>query len=144
MTPQLMRLGEWHASAHWATTPAPPPQDLVRGSDAPDESIENVELLQILGAIADDVARHCAALCAGIMADFAARTAHARRSLPRSQAAAAAMNLSQQRQAALQLARQMARLEIKARQDAARILYQRPRRPSIRRGRDRDDPSPRR
>jgi hypothetical protein len=124
--------------------PAPPSQEVDRGSKGPDDPPENPELLEILGAIAEDVARHCAAVCAGITADFAARSAHARRTLPRHQVAAAVQALKQMRDAALQLARQMAQADLKVRQEAARILYRRPRRPSGKGGRDPSGGSPRR
>ena len=136
-------LGEWEASARWLTIPAPPSQVADRGSNEPDNPPENVELLQILGAIAEEVSQHCAAVCAGITADFAARKAHARRTLPRHDAAAATQALEQARRAAIEVARQMAQSEKKARQNAARILYQSPRRPS-KDGRDPSGASPRR
>jgi hypothetical protein len=128
-TVRTVGLAEWEASARWITTPAAQPQELNRGSNAPDEPLDNYELFLVLGAIAEEVARHGAAVCTGIAADFAARMAHARRTLPRNQAAAAVTALEQARRAALQLARQMAQAELKARQDAARIQYRRPRRP---------------
>jgi hypothetical protein len=137
-------VGEWEASARWVTTPAAPPQQLDRNSNASDEPLENYELLLVLSAIAEEVARHGAAVCSGIAADFSARMAHARRTLPRNEAAAAVAVLQQARKAALQLARQMAQAELKARQDAAITQYRRPRRPSSNGGRDPSGSQPRR
>ena len=142
-TGPVRRLGEWTACTRWTTTPAPL-GEIAPAPTKPDEPPENVELLQILGAIAEEVTRHCAAVCAGITADFAVRTAHARRTLPRNEAAAAVHALQQARKAALQFARQIAQSELKARQDAARSLHQRPRRPSTKGGRVPSIGSPRR
>ena len=125
-------LGEWVGSARWVSLP-PPRKDSDRErntADATEDSGgENSELGQILSAIAEEVNRHCAAVCAGINADFAGRAAHARRTLPRGQIAAALQAFKQARKAALELARQAARIELQGRKEAAIALYgrQRPR-----------------
>jgi hypothetical protein len=96
---------------------------------AGDSGGENAELGQILSVIAEEVNRHCSTVCAGINADFAARAANARRTLPRYQVAAALQAFKQARQAALELARQAARMELQGRKEAAIVLHgrQRPR-----------------
>lgn len=103
-----------------------------RGTSAPDYSdAENIELAQILSAIAEDVQRHCVAVCQGIEAQFAARLICARKTLPRSQIAGALAALIAERQAALAAARQQARIELFARSQAVKALYgRRPPRPS--------------
>jgi hypothetical protein len=107
---RVTAVGEWVASASWATTPTLPIGDIaLRPTEEP---IEDPYLAEILGAIADEVARHLGAVCTGIASDFATRMSHAQKSLPRSQAAAA-----------VQLARETARSELKTRQENARVQY---------------------
>jgi hypothetical protein len=96
-----------------------------------DPNGENTELDQILSAIADEVNRHCAAVCDGVNMDFAARADHARKFLPRNQVAAALAAIKQARQAALAYARAEANARLKARRREATILYCRRRLPSI-------------
>jgi hypothetical protein len=111
-------------------SPAPP------GSE---DAGENVEVGQILSAIAEEVNRHYAAVCAGINADFVAAAAQARRTLPRGRAAGAVQTLRQARQAALTLARQTAKMEIHGRKQAAALFYRRnPTRPVPRSNRQPD------
>jgi hypothetical protein len=127
--------GEWVGSARWIAMRAPGGSGDRERPDAPgDSGGDNLELGQILSAIAEEVGRHCAAVCDGINADFAARAAHARKALPRSQVAGALQALKQARQAALALARQTARTELQGRKQTAITLYTRRRRRSIKGG----------
>jgi Relaxase/Mobilisation nuclease domain len=97
---------------------------------APDDSgSDNVELAQILSAIADEVSRDCAARCLGIEIQFAARIIAARVTLPRNQIAGALAAICAERQAALAAAQQQAKLELLGRSQAAKALYGKPRRP---------------
>jgi hypothetical protein len=122
-TARITTIGEWVGSAAWLTTPALPIGDTF---SKPGESpADDPYLAEILIAIADDVARHLGAVCAGISSDFASRMSHAQKHLPRSQAAAAVQALKQALQAALQLARETARMALKVRQENARIQYRR-------------------
>jgi hypothetical protein len=92
---------------------------------------ENVELGQALSAIAEQVNQQCAAVCQGIEAQFAARQAFARKSLPKNQIAGALATISAERRAALAVARQQAKMELFGRSRAAKSLYRRqPRRPA--------------
>jgi hypothetical protein len=118
---RVTAVGEWVASASWATTPTLPIGDI--GLRPTEEPIEDPYLAEILGAIADEVARHLGAVCTGIASDFATRMSHAQKSLPRSQAAAAVQALKQALGVALQLARETARSELKTRQENARVQY---------------------
>jgi hypothetical protein len=136
-------LGDWVASAHWTTSPAPKVDHGAHKKPAQDP-IENLELIEALAAISEDVWRHCAAVCAGIDADFAGRIAHARKTLPRSQVTAAVHSLAQARKTALQAARQMAKAELFARREAAIVRYRRPRRPQATGWHDPSGASPRR
>jgi hypothetical protein len=127
--------GEWVGSARWIAMRAPDVNSDRERPDAPgDSGGDNLELGQIISAIAEDVGRHCAAVCDGINADFAARAAHARKFLPRSQVAGTLQALKQARQAALALARQTARSELQGRKQTAIALYARQRRRSIKGG----------
>jgi hypothetical protein len=113
----------WNTSARSVT--ANEPDELTGGEDP---GSENPELGQILSSIASDVSQHCAAVCASINADFSGRMAQARKSLPRGQVASALHVLKQARVAALMLARQMAKMELHSRQEAAKIWHGRGRR----------------
>jgi len=118
------RLGEWIASGRGVTLP-------VRLTEREREGLngelgaydDDSEFGQVLGAIADEVHRHCAAVCAGITAEFAARCAHARRTLPRNQLAGALQAFSEARKAAFAHARREASLALQARKQAATILH---------------------
>jgi hypothetical protein len=102
------------------------------GTSVPDNSeAENIELAQILSAIAEEVYRCCAAVCLGIEAQFAARHAFARKTLSKDQMAAALTAITAERQAALAAARQQAQMELFGRSEAAKAFYRRhPRRPA--------------
>jgi hypothetical protein len=92
-----------------------------------------IELGQILSAIAEEVQGHCAAVCQGIEAQFAARLICARKTLSRNQIAGALAAICAQRQAALAAARRQAKIELFARSQAAKHLCsRRPPRPSAR------------
>jgi hypothetical protein len=114
----------WSASARSVT--ANDLDELTGGEDDPGG--ENPELVQILSAIANDVSRHCAAVCASINTDFSVRMAQVRKSSPRGQVAGALQALKQARLAALAFARQTARMELHSRQEAAKIWHGRGRR----------------
>jgi hypothetical protein len=110
----------WNASARSVTA-----NNLDELGGGEDPGGENPELLQILSAIADDVSRHCATVCASINAEFSARMAQARKSSPRGQVAGALQALKQARVAALTFARQMAKMELHSRQETAKIWHSR-------------------
>jgi hypothetical protein len=73
----------------------------------------------LLAVIADDVHQFASAARDGIVADFAARAAHARKCLPRAQLAATLSGLAQARKAALAVVSRNAALEIAGRKRAA-------------------------
>jgi hypothetical protein len=104
------------------------------GTSVPNNSeAESIELAQILSAIAEEVYRCCAAVCLGIEAQFAARQAFARKTLPRNQIAGALAAINGERQAALTAARQQAKNELFARSQTAKARHgRRPPRPSAR------------
>jgi hypothetical protein len=128
-------LGEFAASARWATTNRSDPvptgyiefaraafrQDNVATDEtplgSPDEG--DVDLGPLLGAIAEDAHRIAAAVRTGILADFAARTTHARRHTPRHLLAGALTAIKQARLAALAAASMNAKNELKGRMQAA-------------------------
>jgi hypothetical protein len=89
----------------------------------------------LLVAIADEVRGHAAAAREGVMADFAARVAHARKHLSPQLLAATLAAIKEQRKAALALVNRSVALEISGRQKAAVAAFggNRPRR-SGRRG----------
>jgi Relaxase/Mobilisation nuclease domain len=104
------------------------------GASSPDNfDGENVELGQILSAIAEDVHRHCAAACQGIEAQFAARRASARKTLPKHQIAGALAAISAERRALLAAVRQQAKTDLFGRAQTAKARYRRQRsRPAAR------------
>jgi hypothetical protein len=111
----------WSASAHSLTA-----GDLERFDPAgANPGGENTELGQVLSAIAEEVHSHCAAVCAGIMAEFAANAAHARKTLPRNKVAGVVQALKQACKAALAMARQTAKAELQGRQRAATMRFRR-------------------
>lgn len=94
------------------------------GASGPSNSDqENVELSQVLSAIAEEVYRHYAAVCQGIVSQCAARQASARKNMPKDQIAAALAMITAERRAALALARQQAKMEQIGRSQAAKALY---------------------
>jgi hypothetical protein len=95
----------------------------------------DTELGALLDAIAEDVQHTAAAVRDGIIADFAARVAHARRYLPRHQLAGALRGFAQARKAALTLARRNARMELQARKKATILMHQLSRPRPVKRGR---------
>jgi hypothetical protein len=116
---QSIALGEFVGSARWVTTG--------RADPAPSEyEAGDGELGLLLGAIAEDVHQITAAVRAGILADFAARAAHARRHLPRHQIADALAAIKQARAAALAVAGQNAKAELQGRKKAAIATRRRP------------------
>jgi hypothetical protein len=98
-------------------------------SGPPDDGGANTELADALDAIAEDVHRHCAAICEGIAAEFAGRKAHARKCLPKDQLAAAVAALNDLCRSAIAAARRQAKAEIASRSQAAKIMYRRQPRP---------------
>jgi len=134
---RITALGEFLGLARWIVTPitraaysekaepqrpatvekenfAEVPQS--QGDEAP---ASDTELGPLLGAIVDDVHRRSAAAREGVMADFAASVAHAKRHLPRSMLAATLSALAQARKAALAFVNRSAALELAARKKAA-------------------------
>lgn len=87
--------------------------------DTEDPGGASDELGMLLAAIADDVHRHVAAAREGVLADFSARAAHARKHLSRNLLAATLAAIKEQRKAAMALIRRNASLEIAARRKAA-------------------------
>jgi hypothetical protein len=73
----------------------------------------------LLDAIADDVHRIASAARDGIIAEFAARVAHARKYLPRNQVSATLRGLAEARKAALALVKRNAAAELAGRKKAA-------------------------
>jgi hypothetical protein len=130
-------LGEFVGSACWITTSH---RDTDRdGASAPTYPVKHVresfpeaaaemlggeppaidtELGAVLGAIAEEVHQIAAAVRAGIMADFAARAAYARKHLPRHLVTGALAAIKQMRTAALASARQNAKAELRGRKNA--------------------------
>jgi hypothetical protein len=136
--PRIGRADEPVGSARLTTTSYQPVANAADsraaelGTSVPDNSAaENIELAQILSAIAEEVYRYCAAICIGIEARFAARQAFARKTLPTYQITGALTALSAERQAALAAARQQAKNELFARSQTAKVRFgRRPPRPS--------------
>lgn len=102
-----------------------------------DQSAVDNELGLLLDAIAADVHKTASAARDGIIADFAARVAYARRSLPQPQLAAALSGIAESRRAALALIKKSEAAELFARRAAvladrrrtrviAKALLQRP------------------
>jgi hypothetical protein len=138
-------LGEFSGLARWITTPMVRtiPEEKIEPArlptaakenfaeplqaEGPEDQASDTDLGPLLAAIADDVHRCAAAACAGIIADFAARVAYARKHLPRHQLAAALGALAQERKAALALVKRNAALELAARKKAV-IEARRPKR----------------
>jgi hypothetical protein len=105
-----------HASPHRA----------VLYTDREQSDIDN-ELGLLLDAIAADVHKTAAAARDGIVAEFSARAAHARRHLPRHQLAAVLNQIAEARKAALALIKRNEVFELSARRAAALAARKRPR-----------------
>lgn len=120
--------GEFRGSARWLTSPYAAdafekgifPVRPARGAvQAEDPGDGGGELGVLLDAIAEEVHRHASAARDGVLADFAARAAYARKHLPRSLLAATLAAIKQQRKAAMALISRNASLEIAARRQGA-------------------------
>jgi hypothetical protein len=98
----------------------------VSGSSQGDTDGGNAELTQLLGAIADEVCRHCAMVCQGIVAQSAARRTSARNILSKDQIDAALAAISAECRAALAAARRDAKIELAGRLRAMKARYGRP------------------
>jgi hypothetical protein len=132
--------GEFRAQAFWILERLGSPDDAqTEKADPGNAATEDSHVADILGAIAEEVERHCALVCASISIYFSCRISHARATLPRNQVAGTAEALRQAMKAALRAAREFAKAELKARQAAAMVLYRRSRMRPIRNHRD---PSP--
>jgi hypothetical protein len=94
-----------------------------------DSGGENGELADALDAIAEEVQRHCAAICEAIATEFAGRKAHARKCLPKDQVAAAIAALNDLCRSAIAAAQRQAKAEIASRSHAAKMMYRRRPRP---------------
>lgn len=79
----------------------------------------------LLAAIASEVHSRTAGASAALSAEFGARIAYARKTLPRDQAAAEIAALKLARKAALKFVRESAALEVKGRQKQARVSWRR-------------------
>jgi len=91
--------------------PVPPEDD--------DHPVADSELGSLLDAIASDVHKTASAARDGVMTEFAARAAHARKHLSRNQLAAALKEIEEARKAALALIKQNETAELSARRSAA-------------------------
>jgi hypothetical protein len=125
---QIIAKGEFRGLARWLTSPfATAAQDKgifpVRPGDgtgySEDPAGASDDLAALLDAIADDVQRHASAARDGVLADFAARAAHARKHLSRNLLTATLAAIRQQRKAALALIGRNAALERAGRREAA-------------------------
>jgi hypothetical protein len=140
---QTIVVGQFVGSARWVTAPhgeishgaplAPtrPATNAQQDFAAAAEAVcgaQDTELGAILGGIAEEVHQIAVAVRAGIMADFAARAAHARKHLPRHLIAGALAAIRQARGAALAVARQNTKAELQGRKKAAVATRRRPRR----------------
>jgi hypothetical protein len=121
-------LGGFLAEERWIVSPHPhsvPLDDYLpttsRGDPAhgDDDPEDDRSLGLLLAVIADDVHQFASAARDGINADFAARAAYARRTLPRGQVAATLSGLAQARKAALAVVSKNAASEIASRKRAA-------------------------
>jgi hypothetical protein len=110
------------------TSPFPAPASLppVRedpSTGANDQNLDSCEgddgLAACLSSIADEVYQHASAARDGVMADFAARVAHARKHLSPHLLAATLAAIKEQRKAALALISRNAASELAARKKAA-------------------------
>jgi hypothetical protein len=128
-------LGEFLAEERWITTPHPhstpvdkfaPFRPGAHDGQGTDQSESDPTLGLILEAIADDVHRIAAAAREGIIAEFAARIAHARKHFPRNQLSATLRGLAEARKAALALVKKNATSEIAGRKKAALAARRRP------------------
>ncbi len=149
-------LGEFLGSARWIVTPiahAVPAEKFAPEHPQPaaqenfldtadlqdaDAAGPDTELGPLLGAIADDVHGCAAAARSGIMADFAARVAYARKHLSGPALAAVLATLKQARQTALTFVKRSAALELAGRKKAVIAARRRPLRPRRTGGRIRD------
>ncbi len=150
--PQNIVRGEFVGSARWATAshyqafrgePVVATRQAANAQEdfaAATEALcgeQDTELGAILGGIAKEVHQIAGAVCAGIVADFAARAAYARRHLPRHLVAGALAAIRQARGAALAIAARNAKAELQGRKAAAiasraRLRLRRSKRPSPR------------
>jgi len=125
---QIIARGEFRGLARWITSAfasrasLPPAQEgpSVGASDQNPDSREGDDgLAACLGSIADEVYRHATAARDGVMADFAARVAHARKHLSPHLLAATLAAIKEQRKAALTLINRNAASELAARKKTA-------------------------
>jgi hypothetical protein len=124
---QKIAQGEFRGLARWMTGPyasrtpvrltdkSPAAGIDAQGEDPRDGSDS---LGALLAAIDDDVERHAAAARDGVMTDFAARVAHARKHLSPHLLAAALATIKEQRKAALALIKRNAAMERAGRKKA--------------------------
>jgi hypothetical protein len=96
----------------------PGPNEAVSLGDADGDGDDN-ELGRILSAIAEEVHRVSAAACAGVMAEFAGRMQHARKSFPRGQVPGVLHSLKEARDAALAIIKRNAAAELAGRRETA-------------------------
>ena len=126
---QIIALGEFRGLGRWLTTRFPPPalattpspESLVKGADnqsAGSREASN-ELGALLEALAEEVHQHATAARDGVLMEFAARIAHARKHLSPQLFAATLGAIKEQRKAALALISRTAALELAARRKAA-------------------------
>ena len=125
---RIIAHGEFRGLARWMTSAFPSRASLPPAQEGPgtgphdqndDPSEGSVELATYLGSIADEVYRHATAARDGVMADFAARVAHARKHLSPHLLAATLAAIKEQRKAALTLISRNAASELAARKKAA-------------------------
>jgi hypothetical protein len=145
---RILALGEFLGSARWMMTPmthtgaqsnftnvrpATAEKESFAGAPEPhgeEGAASDAELGPLLGAIADDVHATAAAARDGVLADFAARVAYARRFLTGPQLAATLGAIAQARKAALAAVKRNAALELSGRKKAAIASRRRPHHPA--------------
>jgi len=125
---RIIAHGEFRGLARWSTSAFPvraslPPAQEGLSVGANDQNLDSREgddgLAACLSSIADEVYRHATAARDGVLADFAARVAHARKHLSPHLLAATLAAIKEQRKAALTLISRNAASELAARKKAA-------------------------
>jgi hypothetical protein len=126
--------GEFQGTARWLTSAygtGASGKDIIAGqhpsagigAEGEDPRDPGDELGALMAAIAAEVYGHAAAAREGVMADFAARVAHARKHQSKSVLAATLGAIKEQRKAALALISRNAALELAARRNAVVEMF---------------------
>lgn len=119
-------IGEFCGSARWHTTATAKPTatDAWRGGAR--EVTIPVQAEEDTDAVGDEIQIAAAAAAAGVMADFAARIAYARKHVPRHQLAAAIAAINAMRSAALATINRNAAMELAAKRRLVQMRRKRP------------------